>query len=37
MPAWKDQLSEEEIWHSINYIRSFAPQASQSEPAGLDR
>jgi copper transport protein len=24
MPAFKDQLSEEERWHIINYIRTFA-------------
>jgi copper transport protein len=33
MPAWKDQLSDEQIWHAINYIRSFAPQAAQASPA----
>jgi mono/diheme cytochrome c family protein len=24
MPAWKDQLTEEERWDAINYIRTFA-------------
>lgn len=25
MPAFRDQLSEEERWHVINYIKTFAP------------
>jgi mono/diheme cytochrome c family protein len=25
MPAWKEQLTPEERWHVINYIRSLAP------------
>ena len=32
MPAWKDQLTEEERWHVLNYIRTFAPQAARAEP-----
>jgi copper transport protein len=23
MPAWRDQLTEEEIWHVVNYIKAF--------------
>jgi copper transport protein len=34
MPAWKDRLSEEDRWHAINYIRSFAPQAALSPSDG---
>lgn len=25
MPAFADQLTDEEIWHVVNYIRAFAP------------
>jgi len=33
MPAWKEQLTPEERWHLVNYLRTFADQASQSQPA----
>ena len=29
MPAWKEQLTPEERWHLVNYLRTFAGQASQ--------
>jgi copper transport protein len=29
MPPFEEQLSREEIWHVINYIRSFAPATQQ--------
>ena len=29
MPAWKDQLTDEERWDAINYIRTFANSASE--------
>ncbi len=32
MPAWKDKLSEEDRWHVINYIRTFATQAAEPDP-----
>ena len=32
MPAFGDKLSEEEIWHVVNFIRTFAPGGSTSQP-----
>ncbi|MCA1553602.1 MAG: c-type cytochrome, partial [Chloroflexi bacterium] len=28
MPAWKDKLSENERWHTLNYIQSLAERAA---------
>ena len=30
MPAWKDTLSENEIWDLINFIRSLPPSGARS-------
>jgi copper transport protein len=32
MPAFRNQLSEEDIWHVINYIRTFAENEEASAP-----
>ena len=29
MPAWRDQLSDEDIWNLINYLRTFSDVAQQ--------
>jgi mono/diheme cytochrome c family protein len=38
MPAWKDILSQEEIWHTVNYIKSLGsptqPQAGSAQHSG---
>jgi hypothetical protein len=33
MPAFRDLLSEEERWHVINFIRTFAPADTATPPA----
>jgi copper transport protein len=32
MPAWKDQLTDEERWDAINYIRTFANSGDAAPP-----
>jgi mono/diheme cytochrome c family protein len=32
MPAFESTLSREEIWHVVNYIRTFAPGAPAGAP-----
>jgi mono/diheme cytochrome c family protein len=32
MPAWRDQLSEDERWEAINYIRTFATSGDAAPP-----
>jgi len=32
MPAWKEVLSEQDIWHVVNYIKTLGP-GSKSHPA----
>ncbi len=29
MPAWRDQLSDDDIWNLINYLRIFSDVADQ--------
>lgn len=36
MPAWKDRLSEQQIWQLVTYLRTFAPAkqpTAQSQPS----
>jgi mono/diheme cytochrome c family protein len=32
MPAWKDELTEEQRWDVINYIRTFADTNPNAAP-----
>ncbi len=34
MPAWKSVLSETQIWDTVNFIQSLAPQAAKSGKTG---
>jgi copper transport protein len=33
MPAFKDQLTDEEIWHAVNYVRRLRNEATGPAPA----
>ncbi len=32
MPSWKDELTAEEIWLLVNYLRQFQPPVTETEP-----
>jgi Tol biopolymer transport system component/mono/diheme cytochrome c family protein len=35
MPAWKDKLSEQQIWQLVTYLRTFGQAAPQAQATGL--